>query len=185
MSKLARKPLVIPEGVEVRIDESVSPKILRFKGKLGEAALPILDFTNVAIEDKEIKIAATGKHKQARANWGTMASLTKSAMAGVASGFEKKLEFEGVGFRAEVSGRDLKLNLGFSHPVIFTPPAGVKVTVEKSIITVSGTDKALVGRVAAEIRKIKKPEPYKGTGIRYQGEVIRRKAGKKAATTAS
>jgi large subunit ribosomal protein L6 len=111
-----------------------------------------------------------------------MASLAKNAVMGAKEGFSKTLQLEGVGYRAALEGRNLILGLGFSHPIKYNPPTGVKVAVEKNIITISGINKALVGEAAAKIRKFKKPDPYQGKGIRYQNEIIRRKAGKKAAT---
>jgi|SRR3989344_2954641 len=185
MSKIGKKPILIPAGVEVTSGMESGRRTINFKGKLGVFGLPILPYIVVKIQDGAITVSSTHTMKQGRANWGTMASLVKSALQGVMTGFTKNLEFEGVGFRAAVSETDLKLNVGFSHEVKYSPPKGITLKVEKNVISVSGIDKALVGRVAAEIRKIKKPEPYKGTGIRYQGEVIRRKAGKKAVTTAA
>ena len=119
--------------------------------------------------------------KQGKANWGTIFALIKNGIKGVSEGFAKNLELEGIGFKASIEGTNLLLNVGFTHPVKFTPPAGIKVVVEKGVIKISGVDKSLVGEVAAKIRKIYPPEPYKGKGIRYQGEVVRRKAGKKVA----
>lgn len=180
MSKLAKKPILIPEGIEVAKKDG----ILEFKSKTGALKVKILNFTEVEISDRQLSIKGLQTHKQAKANLGTMASLIKNALAGVQNGFTKVLELEGIGFRASMEGNTLTLSLGFSHPIKFVPPADVKITLEKNQIKVSGADKALVGQVAADIRKIKKPEPYKGTGIRYQGEVIRRKAGKKVVAAA-
>lgn len=177
MSKIGKKPIAIPDGVEVQMKDGV----LHFQGKEGELELKILPHIKTELKDKQIQFTATADHKQARANWGTVASLTKNAIAGVKEGFNKKLQLEGVGYRASMEGKNLVLTVGFSHPIKFAPSADVKITVEKSIISVCGPSKALVGETAAQIRKIKKPEPYQGKGIRYVGEVIRRKAGKKAA----
>lgn len=155
--------------------------VFEVKGKLGALQLKLLNFVTAEMKDKEIQLNITDNEKQARANWGTMGSLLQNAIKGVSEGFSKVLEIEGVGFRASMEGNNLVLNVGFSHPVKFSPPEGIKLVVEKNTISVSGIDKALVGETAAQIRRIKKPEPYKGKGIRYQGEVIRRKAGKKVA----
>jgi len=179
MSKLAKKPIVIPEGVQVNLADGV----LNFSGKEGKLELKVLPYTAVEIKDNQIIVASGAEHKQARANWGTMAALIKTKIEGVAGGFGKVLELEGIGFRATMDGKNLVLNVGFSHPVKYAPPADIKVVVEKNTIKISGADKALVGEVAAQIRRIWPPEPYQGKGIRYKGEVVRRKAGKKVAGT--
>jgi large subunit ribosomal protein L6 len=178
MSKIGKKPIAIPEGVEVKINDHN----LEIKGKLGTLNLPILEYTNAEIKDKELLVSVSGGSKQARANWGTMRALAQNAVEGVSAGFVKYLELEGIGFRASLEGKTLVLNIGFTHPVKFTPPEGVTLTIEKSAIKISGADKSAVGEVAAKIRALKKPEPYKGTGIKYRGEVIARKEGKKAAS---
>lgn len=180
MSKIGKKPIIIPEGVEVRIDGGV----LNIKGKKGELSLKILPFVKVDLNDKAITFSVEGDFKQARSNWGTMRSLANNAVIGVSDGFSKTLEIGGVGYRASLEGNNLVLNIGFTNPVKIIPSAGIVITVEKNIIKVSGIDKALVGKTAAEIRAKKKPEPYKGKGIKYQGEVIKRKEGKKAAAAA-
>lgn len=150
------------------------------KGPKGEIMVPALSGVAVALEDGVINVTLTGEDRQSRANLGTMWSLLKNAAIGVTDGFTKNLEIHGVGYRANMEGASLNLNLGYSHPVKFDAPAGVSVAVEKNIITVSGASKEDVGQAAAVIRKFRKPEPYKGKGIRYQGEVVRMKAGKKA-----
>ena len=179
MSKIGKKPIALPEGVEV----TVADRSVKIAGKGGTLSVPVLSHTGVATKDRNVIVTHEGNHSQARANWGTMASLLRNAVKGVHEGYTKKLEIEGVGFRAQMDGATLVLSVGFTHPVKFSVPEGIKVTVEKNVITVSGFDKQLVGEVAARIRKVKKPEPYKGKGIRYQGEVIRRKEGKKVAGT--
>ena len=179
MSKLAKKPIPIPEGVKIETGD----KTLNFKGKQGSIALPVLEYVKIEPKEKEITISSIAHHKQARANLGTMAALIKNALTGVNHGFEKKLEIEGIGFKAFMEGENLSLAVGFTHPVKYHAPAGVKISVEKNVIKVSGADKNTVGQAAAQIRKIKKPEPYKGKGIHYAGEVVRRKAGKKVAGT--
>lgn len=177
MSKLARKPIAILQGIEVKQIDGV----LEFSGKNGKLAVKILPFTSVEIKDGQIFVKSDSDIKQAKANWGTMAALIKNSLKGVSEGFQKVLEMEGIGFKASMEGTNLVLNVGFTHPVKYTPPTSIKLTIEKGIIKVFGTDRSLVGEVAAQIRKIWPPEPYKGKGIRYQGEVVRRKAGKKVA----
>lgn len=181
MSKIAKKPIAITEGVKLEMQG----KILKFNGKEGNFNLPILDFINIAIKDNAITLTPLKEHKQARANWGTMAALIRNAMEGVSRGFAKTLEIEGIGFKVAMEGANLTFNVGFTHPVKYQTPAGIKVSVEKNIIKVFGIDKNLVGQVAAQIRKIRKPEPYKGKGIHYTGEVVRRKVGKKVAGVGS
>lgn len=178
MSKIGKKPILIPEGIQV----AVGDRTITVRGKNGAVEVPKLAHLNIQIADGGITITPTGTHFQAKANWGTLVSLLRSAITGVVSGFEKTLEIEGIGFKAAIEGDLLVLNVGFTHPVKFKTPAGVSISVEKNVIKVRGMNKAIVGQTAAQIRKIKKPEPYKGKGIHYKGEVIRRKAGKKAAT---
>ena len=179
MSKIGKQPIVVPEGVEV----TVADRNVTIKGKGGSLSLPIISHTNILKEEKKVTVTHEGSHKQARANWGTMASLVRGAVKGVTDGYMRKLEIEGVGYRAQMDGETLVLSVGLTNPVRFAVPKGIKVIVEKNVITVSGIDKQLVGEIAARIRKVKKPEPYKGKGIHYQGEVIRRKEGKKVAGT--
>lgn len=186
MSRLAKKTIQIPEGVSVEEKDST----LHFKGAKGEADFKILSGVKVSVAAPlagggraEIKVEASSGDRQTRANVGTAWSLIQNHIEGVSGGFSRVLELEGVGFRASMEGKTLILNLGFVNPVRFTPPEKVTITVEKNAITVSGTDKAEVGQAAAQIRAFKKPEPYKGKGIHYRGEVIRRKVGKKAGAT--
>ena len=177
MSKIGKRPIQIPEGVELTMEKHA----VTVKGNKGTLVLALLPHVTVAVSDQMLKVNATETRPQARANWGTMAALIKNAIRGVSEGFTKTLEIEGIGYRASMEGPTLVLNVGFTHQVKFVPPSGVTIAVEKNQIKVSGTDRALVGEAAAQIRRIKKPEPYKGKGIRYQNEVIRRKAGKKVA----
>ena len=177
MSKIGKKPIVIPDNVNVEIDDG----FLKLSGNNIDLKLKILPYIKIEIKDKTILFDAENDSKQAMANWGTIRALVNNAIIGIVKGFEKKLEIEGIGYRASMDGNNLVLNIGFSHPVKFMPPEGVKISTDKNVITVSGTDKALVGETAAKIRRIRKPEPYKGKGIRYQGEIIKRKAGKKVA----
>lgn len=177
MSKVGKKPITVPQGVEVKVNDTM----LEIKGKEGSLQLPILPHTTVAIQDNQILVTSSNENLQSRANWGTMRALTQNAVTGVNTGFTKELEIQGVGYRANMEGNTLVLNVGFTHPVRFEAPASIKISVEKSFIKITGSNKNLVGEVAAKIRAIKKPEPYKGKGIRYKGEVVKIKAGKKVA----
>jgi len=179
MSRLSRKPTEIPDGVEVKLED----ELLEFKGKKGELALKVLPYIKADLKDSQLSFSITDDNRQAKANIGTVAALARNAIVGVDEGFVKDLRLEGVGYKVALEGKDLVLNVGFSHSVKFKVPEGVVASVDKNAIKIEGVDKALVGEVAACIRKIKKPEPYKGKGIRYKDEVVRRKAGKKAAGT--
>lgn len=177
MSKIGKRPIIIPEGVDVKM----SGDIFIFKGKNGESSLKIMSGVKVNIQDGKIIVSILDDSQQSKANWGTMRALMNNAIIGVSKGFEKILEIEGVGYRASMEGNNLSLNIGFSHPVKVAPREGIKIAVEKNTIKISGINKFLVGQTAVEIRALKKPEPYKGKGIKYQGEIIKRKEGKKAA----
>ncbi|MCX6813867.1 MAG: 50S ribosomal protein L6 [Candidatus Azambacteria bacterium] len=179
MSKIGKKPIEIPEGVTITVEE----QMVRVKGHKGELSFKLPKEVELKLNGKQLLVLPVGKSKKTSALWGTIRAVVANMVIGVEKGFEKKLEIEGVGFKAQLQGNDLILNLGFSHPVIFKPPEGVKVSVEKNTIIVSGISLELVGQTAANIRALKKPEPYKGKGIHYVGEVIRRKAGKKVAGT--
>lgn len=183
MSRIGKQPIKIPAEVEVKITSD----FVIVKGPKGEISKAVRD--DVIIEQREDLIVVQPKNesKQARALWGTYRSLINNMIQGVKNGFEKILVYEGIGFKSEVksdpsfeSGKVLELNVGFTHSVRIPAPKGVDFKAEKGQITVSGADKELVGQVAANIRKVRPPEPYKGTGIRYKDEVILRKAGKKA-----
>ncbi len=177
MSKIGKMVIKIPEGLSVEINE----KELIFKNEKGEIKIPNLKGVKPILENNTLRFNLVEESKQSHSNWGTLAALSRNAIEGLTKGFEKTLILEGIGYRVSKEGNDLVLNVGFSHPVRYSPPPGIVFEIEKNnIIHVKGCDKALVGQVAAEIRSIKKPEPYKGTGIRYADEVIRRKAGKKA-----
>jgi large subunit ribosomal protein L6 len=174
MSRIGKQPISIPEGVEIKItDNQISVK--GPKGELKQDTLPEVD---LVMEEKELKVKP--KNENASAVWGLTRALVANMVKGVTEGFEKKLEIEGVGFRAVMEGEKLVLSLGLSHLVYVEAPEGIKFSVEKNVMTVAGIDKQLVGQTAAKIRDLKKPEPYKGKGIHYLGEVVRRKAGKKA-----
>lgn len=179
MSRVGKKQIIIPGGVEVKIDgRNVSVK--GPKGTLDFTMHPVA--TAMIAEEGGVKTINIAVEKEndvkQRALWGLTTRLISNMIEGVAKGYEKKLEINGVGFRAAVSGNKLKLEVGFSHPVEYVLPAGIAATVEKNLITISGFDKQLVGEAAAQIRRIKKPEPYKGKGIKYTDEVVRRKTGK-------
>lgn len=179
MSRIGKKPILIPEKVEVQINKQT----VQVKGPKGELKLELRPEIGVERKDKTLNLVIKKESKKSRAFWGLSRALLANMVEGVSRGYEKKLEFEGIGYKALVQGQDLVLNIGFSHPVIIKAPAGIDLKVEKKVIIISGSDKNLVGQTAAKIRATKPPEPYKGTGIRYQGEVIIRKAGKKVATT--
>lgn len=176
MSRLIKKPILIPEGVSVNLNDN----ILTITGPRGSLSLNVISNIDIKIDNNEIKINKKNNTKQAVANSGTMWSLINNAILGVTSGFQKILELEGVGFRAELSNNKLILYLGFSHPIEFNLPPGIEAKIEKNQIIISGVNKELVGQVSAQIRSLRPPEPYKGKGIHYLGEYIRRKAGKKA-----
>ncbi len=177
MSKIGKKIINIPEGVEVKIIDTA----LIVKGKLGTTTLPILKYITVNINDNVLSCEAKETHKQARSNWGTMRALMANAVKGVNEGYAEILEFEGIGFKASMEGRTLLLTMGYTHPLKFIIPIGVTIVLEKNMIKISGFDKQVVGEAAATIRSLRKPEPYKGTGIHYKGEVVKRKTGKKVA----
>lgn len=176
MSRLGKQPIVIPAGVEATFAEGV----LSVKGPKGSLTLPVRPVVEVTLENDTIKVAPKKETIEARALWGTYAALVHNLIKGVTEGFTKVLEIEGVGYRAEAQGQKLTINAGYSHPVIMEVPAGITAVVEKNVITISGIDKHAVGQFAANVRKVREPEPYKGKGIRYQGEYIIRKQGKKA-----
>ena len=180
MSRIGKKPVIIPEGVEVTIEGGK----VKVKGPLGELERVFNKDILIKKEENTISFLPQKKGAQTNALWGTYASLVNGMVEGVSKGFSRKLIIEGIGYRVQLEGRTLVLNLGFSHPVRMGMPEGIDIKVEKNKMEVSGIDKQLVGETAAVIRALKKPEPYKGKGIRYEGEVIRRKAGKKASGSA-
>jgi len=198
MSRIGKKIIEIPEKVEIKIDGS----LVKVKGPKGELELelargvklePVRPIQRVqgrpeelngrqaqgGQQDKTLEVKVKDENeKRYRSMWGTFRQLVENMIVGVTEGWEKQLEINGVGYKAEAKGKELVLNVGYSHPVNFKVPESVEVKVEKNIITVSGMNKQLVGETAAQIRKVRKPEPYKGKGIKYVDEVIRRKAGK-------
>jgi large subunit ribosomal protein L6 len=178
VSRVGKQPIELPAGVEVK----VNGRDVIVKGAKGELSYTIPPETDVALEGSTLTVTRRGETRQCRAFHGLARARLANAVKGVHEGFSKTLEIQGTGFRAEVKGGKLEMQLGFSHPVIFEPPKGIDCTcTSPTKITVSGIDKVLVGQVAADIRKSRPPEPYKGKGIRYEGEHVRRKAGKSGA----
>lgn len=177
MSRLAKRPIIIPAKTEV----AVSGGTVVVKGPKGTLTKPIHRTVSIEVGAEGVQVSPRGASQEARALIGTYASHVKNMIEGVNAGFSKKLLIEGVGYKWDVQGKTLNLALGFSHPVKMPIPEGLAVVADKGALTISGFDKELVGQFAADVRAMKKPEPYKGKGIRYDGEVIRRKQGKKAA----
>lgn len=176
MSRIAKHPIPLPASVEAKI----SGKKLAIKGKKGELTLDVCNDIKAEMKDGKIVLSKLSESRQARNMWGTTSSLVKGMIKGVTEGFQKKLVIEGVGFRAALQGKELVLQIGFSHDVKYKIPAGIEIKVPKQTeIEISGIDKQKVGQVAAEIYLMKRPEPYKGKGINYEGRRIRRKEGKK------
>lgn len=174
MSRIGKLPIKVPSGVTITVDSSD----ITVKGPKGELKQFLLPGMTVKQEDDELTVTRANDEAENRARHGLMRTLIQNMVTGVTEGFEKKLEVNGVGFRTNVSGNQLKMNLGFSHEVAYTIPEGINITAEQNVITVSGISKQQVGQVAAEIRAFKKPEPYKGKGIKYADERIIRKSGK-------
>ena len=174
MSRIGKLPIEVPAGVTITVDSSV----ITVKGPKGELTVPHLSDVTVTLEGTQAIVTRKDDERIAKAQHGLQRALLNNAVVGVTKGFEKKLEVNGVGFRVNGGGQAIDMTLGFSHPVKYEAPAGVTLTVNKMEITVNGIDKQQVGQVAAEIRSLKKPEPYKGKGIKYADEVILRKAGK-------
>ncbi len=182
MSRIGKKPIEIPDNVEIKIEK----RLVKIKGPKGEISKEIPLDIGIQIKDKEILLNPKRKTKKSGALWGLTRSLLYNDVKGVTQGFEKELELIGIGYRASVEKEKLLvLEVGFSHKIEIEVPEGINVSVKKNIITVSGIDKQKVGEVAAKIRKVRPPEPYKGKGIRYVGEKVRRKEGKKAVTDAT
>jgi large subunit ribosomal protein L6 len=177
MSRIGKLPVKLAEGLTAKLEGN---KLIIKKGQ-DEKVIDTKGVVKVNINGDTITVEPVdGNDKFAKAMWGTVRALANNAVVGLTKGFEKKLEINGVGYRAAVKGNILELQLGYSHPINYEIPAGITITVEKNIITVKGTDKQQVGQVAAEIRSFRKPEPYKGKGVKYVDEVIIRKAGKTA-----
>lgn len=186
MSRIGKQPVNIPSGVEVDIE--TTRNVLRVKGPKGELQKKFSELLKIEkVEEGEKRIVVNPKNKNSnttRMLWGLTRSLISNMIKGVSDGFEKQLQIEGVGYKAAVQNDTITLNLGYSHPIEVKAPEHIAFKVEKNIVTISGIDKELVGQVAASIRALRKPEPYKGKGIRYVGEVVKRKAGKKATASA-
>ncbi|WP_333837309.1 50S ribosomal protein L6 [Novosphingobium sp.] len=176
MSRIGKKPVAIPNGVTADIANG----LLTVKGPKGSLTLPLVDEINYAVEDGTISVQPANDTKRARAFWGMQRTLVSNLVTGVTQGYTKILDITGVGYRANAQGKNLKLQLGYSHDVDFAVPEGIEIkTPDNTTVEISGIDKQKVGQVAAEIRRWRKPEPYKGKGIKYRGEFIFRKEGKK------
>ncbi len=178
MSRIGKNPIEIPQGVTASFSDD---RVLTIEGKHGALSRQVRPEVDITVEENSVQVSPRSKEIFARSLWGTYASHVRNMITGVTERFEKKLVVEGVGYKVEVSGSTLTLTVGFSHPVNMEIPDGLEVSVEKNVITIVGADKELVGSFAAQIRNTKKPEPYKGKGIRYHDEVVRRKQGKKSA----
>lgn len=182
MSRIGKKVRKIPQGVTVE----VKGEELTVKGPKGELRLKLHPRITVSIADGQVSVSVVSpENTKDKALWGTFSSIIENMLDGVTTGFKKQLEINGVGYKASLKGVNLVLEVGFSHPVELIPADGIKFEVEKNVITVSGIDKQMVGEMAAQIRSTKKVEPYKGKGIKYLGEIVRRKAGKTAAKGAA
>ncbi len=176
MSRIGKYPVEVPSGVQMTLANG----ILTAKGKLGELAMPVSEKVETTLEGNKVAVAPRSQAADARMMWGTTRALVASMVKGVSTGYSKTMEITGTGFRAAVTGRNLVMNLGFSHDVVYPVPEGIKITCERpTSIKIEGIDKRQVGQVAAEIRAYRPPEPYKGKGVKFEGEAIRRKEGKK------
>jgi large subunit ribosomal protein L6 len=176
MSRIGKKPVALPKGVTA----SVSGKTVKVKGPKGELSVTLVEEVEAKIDDHGIHVTPREDMERADQMWGLSRTLVNNLVHGVTEGFSEKLEIQGVGYRAAVQGKNLQLQLGFSHDVLYPIPAGITITSEKpTMLTIAGMDRQLVGQVAAEIRSYRPPEPYKGKGVRYAGEYVRRKEGKK------
>ncbi len=176
MSRVGKYPIAIPDGVQV----AVAHGRLTAKGRLGELSMPLSPHVDANVQGGELSVGPRGDAPEARTMWGTTRALAANMVQGVSAGFSRSMEITGTGFRAAVQGSNLVLNLGYSHDVVYPVPPGIRITCERpTAVKVEGVDKRLVGQVAAEIRGFRPPEPYKGKGVRYTDETIRRKEGKK------
>lgn len=174
MSRIGKQPIDLPSGVTITADQ----QNIKVSGPKGELTQFAMEGIKVSQADNQVLVERANDERQNRARHGLMRSLVNNMVTGVSKGFERKLEMNGVGYRVNLQGQELKFNLGFSHEVVYKVPAGVQIAIDQNIISVSGIDKQQVGQVAAEIRALKKPEPYKGKGIKYVEERIIRKSGK-------
>ena len=176
MSRVGKYPVEVPQGVQV----AIAGGMFSAKGRLGELKMPLSELVETKVDGNKVVVAPRGQETQSRMMWGTTRALIANIVKGVSAGYTRSMEITGTGYRAAVSGKNLELSLGYSHPVVYPIPEGIKITCERpTAIKVEGVDKRLVGQVAAEIRGFRGPEPYKGKGIRYSDEQIRRKEGKK------
>lgn len=181
MSKIGKKPIEVPAGISVSVDKENNVTI---KGPKGELKTAFDIRLKIEIKDNKIRIAPGEKgNEEVSPIWGLTRAMVQNMIVGVEKGYEKQLELQGVGFKVAAKGKDLEFSLGFSHPVIFKAVQGIDFKINKNIVVISGIDKQLVGQVAADIRSLREPEPYKGKGIRYVGEYVRKKEGKKVAGT--
>lgn len=176
MSRIGKKIIKVPDGVTIKINGTN----IEIKGPKGELMVQIRPEIEAVMRDEQISFTVKEQSKESSAFWGLARALVANAVKGVTEGYKKELEIQGVGYRARVEGNNLVLEMGFSHPVNLEKPSGIDFTIEKNIIRISGIDKQLVGETSAKIRAVRPPEPYKGKGIRYVGEVVLRKAGKRA-----
>jgi large subunit ribosomal protein L6 len=177
MSRIGRKPVSIPQGVKLNLDGAV----VRAEGPKGKLAQPIPAGLSAKIENNQLVISRSGEDRKVRALHGLARALMFNMVTGVKDGFERKLEIVGIGYRAQLQGRVITLALGYSHPVLFPLPEGVTAEIDRQVsITLRGADKAVLGQTAAKLRALREPDPYKGKGIRYANEVVRKKVGKKA-----
>ena len=182
MSRIGKLPVVIPDGVDVKVENN----LVTAKGPMGTESVQIREEIEIKIEGKEIILTRKNDDRKSRSLHGLSRTLVQNVVTGVKEGFTKKLEIQGVGYRAQMQGNAINLQLGYSHPVIVEPPEGIKIAVEANTkITVTGSNKQMVGDVAAQIRSKRPPEVYKGKGVRYEGEYVRRKAGKAGKKIAS
>ncbi len=180
MSRIGKQPIIIPDEITVKIDDDS----VRVSDSTREIAVSRLPGVSVLVKNNEVWFELLDESKQGRSNWGTIRSLVANAVTGLIEGFTKTLLLEGVGYRINKEGDELVISLGYSHPIKYKEPKGISFELEKNnVLHIKGIDKALVGQVASEIRSFRKVEPYKGKGFRYSDEVVRRKAGKKAATS--
>jgi large subunit ribosomal protein L6 len=178
MSRIGRKPIAVPTGVKVTVDGQT----VRVEGPKGTLSRVVPSLLTATLEDGQLLVGRSTDHRTARALHGLTRSLLANMVVGVKDGFEKKLEIVGIGYRAQLQGRNLVLALGYSHPVVFPLPDGIQAEVDRQVlVTLRGFDKELLGQVAAKLRSLRKPDPYKGKGVKYSDEVIRRKVGKTGA----
>jgi len=175
MSRIGKKPIALPNGVKVEVKDG----LVSVQGQKGALQRPLLEGIEVDITDSVITLRRTSEDKRSRSYHGLMRTLVANMVEGVSAGFMKKLEIVGIGYRSELKGNNLALYLGYSHPIDFPLPQGISAEIEKqTLVTIKGIDKELVGQIAAKIRDLRKPDPYKGKGVKYAGEVLKKKAGK-------